>query len=628
MKKNVNGPNDRFKKRLEEEYNNLEEEERRLQEQAESYLKAAIEEENSNSEDSSESLEEEEKDEEEREEDEEEKEEEDNEEEEEEDEEEEEGDEEEEKEKDEEEENPAKKEGEDNETKKGSQENEKDLQDRESRKSLGPQRGSPSEDSSLPDSSKSVGGKIVDSATKHVVENNETLQKAAKVKEAATAAAGLAKSAVASLGIFMKLLINPFFWVGVAVVIFMIAMVSANSIIGGNDYNKVCDSNGVGQISVDDDVDDFTRQSGIASWLMSTPFEAMGGKPFTREQAMGIMGNLIEESYGANPKTIQDDHTMTRWQVCDNDCVSKFKGGGQAIGILQWDGAAGDPRRDNLVALAKSEGTQWYDLNVQLKHLKMEIDAEGSHTYENYMLKRSGFLNPGKSVEEYTRLWAKNIERCGQCRMEARYKSAKEFDSKYQGGGSIGGSAGLSSQCIGSAGSGTVDASSLRALAESIAYTRAERAAGVGKGTCPGGLVNCGMPFSKPEYKQAKDMAVEVGGVDPYSNLLASCDRLVATMVKVTGMDESFPWGDAITQVNHMIKSPDWKEVSCQDRQPGDVFGQKDHIMIYVGDTNDGPDTMVSASYMNRSAHMATVACSGDLWSGDGVKVRGWRKVK
>lgn len=619
-----NGPNDRFKRKLEEEYNSLEEEERRLLEQAQKSLDAAIEEENKAQEEKDsekDTKKEKNKDEEEKE-----KEEDDEEEKEEDDEEEEED--EEDKDEEEKEDKEDKENQDDNEIKEQDEtKEEKDLRSKDSRRALGPQREQDGNNSSS-DENKGLAGKAVDTATKHIVENNETLQTAAKIKETTTAAVGAAKSAVATVGLAAKLLINPFFWVAVAGIIFMFSMVSADAIFGGNDYNKVCDSNGVGQVNIDDDADDFTRQSGIASWLMSTPFEAMGGQPFTREQAMGIMGNLLEESYGANPKAMQGDAYTKRWQTCDNDCVSKFQGGGQAIGILQWDGAAGDPRRDNLVKLAREEGTQWYDLNTQLKHLKMEIDGEGNHTYENYMLKQGGFLTPGKSIEEYTRIWAKFIERCGDCRMEARYKSAKEFDSKYQGGGSIGGSASLSTQCIGSAGSGIVDASSLRALAESISYTRLERASKIGHGQCPQGLENCGMLFSKEEYKQAKSMAEEIGGADPFTNLLASCDRLVATMVRVSGMDDKFPWGDAITQVMYMINSPDWKEVSCQDRQPGDVFGQEGHIMIYVGDTNDGPDTMVSASYKNRSAHMSTVECLDNLFVGDGVKVKGWRKMK
>lgn len=501
----------------------------------------------------------------------------------------------------------------------------------ESRKELGPQIQNESKsESSIPTSIDDAKGKMIDSATKHISENNETVKKAVKAKETIAKSAAAVKAAVSSIAVIGNLLVNPFFWVAVIVGIVLIAVISTFSIIGGNDYNKVCDSNGVGGVLVGDDVDDFTRQSAIASWLMSTPFEVMGGQPFTREQAMGIMGNFLEESYGANPKTIQDDATMTRWMECDNDCVAKFKGGGQAVGILQWDGAAGDPRRDNLVKLARQEGTQWYDLNTQLKHLKMEIDAEGDHTYENYMLKKSGFLEPGKSIEEYTHIWMKNIERCGKCREPDRIRSALEFNAKFQGGSmaGIGGSSSLSTQCIGSIGAGMVDASSLRALAESIAYTRAEKKARLGYGSCPQGYAQCGHDFTKPEYLEAKRMVEEKTGADPLPELLASCDRLVATMVRLTGIDEKFPYGNAIGQVNYMKAHPDWQQVSCQDRQPGDVFGREGHIMIYVGETSDGPDTMVSASHKHRTAHMSTLTCSGDLFHGDAISVPGWRKVR
>lgn len=440
-----------------------------------------------------------------------------------------------------------------------------------------------------------------------------------------------AKMALNALGIIGKVLVNPVFWIIVGVVLLVSILFSAFSIIGGNDYNQSCDYNGVGSVNVAEDADDFTRQSAIASWLMSTPFEVLGGKPMSREQAMGVMGNLMKESYGANPKAIQGDHSLTKWQTCDNDCVASFVGGGKAVGILQWDGNAGDTRRMNLVQLARAEGKQWYDLSVQLKHIKNELDGIGSHTYENYQIKRSGFLDPGKSIDEYTEIWAKYIERCGTCRMDDRIESANSFNQAFQGGGSIAGGS-ISTQCVGA---GNIDSSSLVQLALQISYSREEKASGLGYGVCAK-LNNCGDKFSKPEYITAKEMAEQQTGVDPFSGLTASCDRMAATLYRLTGIDVNFPWGGASAQLAYVRSNPGWRLVSCQERQPGDAIIRPGHIMVYIGEV-DGKDSIASASIAlasrvgpngkGRAAHIGEVSCKGSLFYADGGTAEGFRKV-
>lgn len=463
---------------------------------------------------------------------------------------------------------------------------------------------------------------------KKKIPGSEKLNKAQQVYENVIKKAAMASKA---LGIIAKVLINPVFWVIVAVVLLVSILFSAFSIIGGNDYNQSCDYNGVGSVNVAEDADAFTRQSAIASWLMSTPFEVLGGKPMSREQAMGVMGNLIEESYGANPKAIQGDHSLTRWQSCDNDCVAAFSGGGIAVGILQWDGNAGDPRRMNLVKLAREEGKQWYDLNVQLKHIKNELDGIGSHTYENTQIKRSGFLDPGRSVEEYTQIWAEYIERCGTCRMNDRFDAANSFNQAFQGGGSISGGS-ISTQCVGA---GNIDSSSLVQLALQISYSREEKAAGLGYGVCAK-LNNCGDKFSKPEYITAKEMAEQQTGADPFAGLTASCDRLAATLYRLTGIDVNFPWGGASAQLAYVRSNPGWRLVSCQERQPGDAIIRPGHIMVYLGEV-DGKDSIASASIAlasrvgpngkGRAAHIGDISCKGSLFYADGGTAEGFRKV-
>lgn len=101
---------------------------------------------------------------------------------------------------------------------------------------------------------------------------------------------------------------------------------------------------------------------------------------FTKEQAAGIMGNMMQES-SMNPK------------------AKNSKGGGEgAHGLCQWRG----PRLKALKALASSMGKDIYDLDVQLEFLKQEL--LGTHKNAYNAIKKS------KSVEEATVAWVDKFE--------------------------------------------------------------------------------------------------------------------------------------------------------------------------------------------------------------------------
>lgn len=532
-----------------------------------------------------------------------------------------------------EEEEPEKKKDEGTSDDKKSTEDKKGGPSSENRKNLGPNRnqeksadkpGGANSDTNVKDALKN---KAADKISEQIGDKDGKLAKAQQLFTKASAAVKNVANGSAFIG---KMLVNPVFWIAIALLIVVGAFSSSVAVIGGNDYNKACDASGVGEVNVAGDVDDFTRQSGIASWLMSTPFWVTGDKPMNKEQAAAVIGNFAQESYGANPKAIQNDHSITKWESCNNDCVLGWgSGGGQAVGIAQWDSG----RRVEMVKFAKKEGIEWYDLNLQLKWLKKELDGG----YDAGLLKSGGFSDATKSTDEYTQIWVEKFERAGVAVLPARQKFAKEFYDKYSGGGSLGGgSSGLSTQCVGDSGSGAIDASNLVQLAVQISYSKEEKAAGKGFGVCQS-LPNCGDSFSKKEFIEAKKMAEDKTGADSGAvGLTASCDRLAATLIRLTGLDEKFPWGGATIQKNYMDSSPNWKRVSCQEKQPGDVIAREGHIMVYIG-VIDGKETISSASIalasrvgsgQGRAAHLSDMSCKGDSWFADGSNADGWRRVK
>lgn len=112
-------------------------------------------------------------------------------------------------------------------------------------------------------------------------------------------------------------------------------------------------------------------------------------------------------------------------------------------------------------------------------------------------------------------------------------------------------------------------------------------------------------------YRYAKVVA---DTATPY-NYWASCDRGVATAVKLAGLDENFSMGNVTNQYQYMSSSSRWKDLGLVSEmkdslQPGDILlkhnGTKySHIMMWVGVNIAGekfPGTtknLYEASYYN-----------------------------
>ena len=494
------------------------------------------------------------------------------------------------------------------------------------RRNLNPNRSEAAKSEETPKSTESgesggAASKLAGSAKDAIGDKIEGLEKVKKVKNVADKTVKAAESVANATSVFIQLIVNPITWCVLAGFVILIYTVSLSSSVGQNDFNIMCDSSGAGSITIDTSADAFTRQSAIASWLTSTPFELNGGQPLTKEQAAGIIGNMSAESYGANPKAIQGDSGSTKWETTSNDTVLSWGlAGGKAIGIVQWDTG----RRVGLVNFAKSEGTEWHDLTTQLKYLKNEMESG----YENQQLKSGGFHTPGKPVSEYTKIWNVYFERSGASGTPAgdnpRIALAEAFAGAYTGGGGVASLGGLSNNCVGGSSSGGgIDTSSLVQLAISAVHPRRADALE----NCGNNLVNCGMNTATDIYKKAKIAAEAATSKDPISGLLASCDRFVATIYRATGKDPSFPWGSAETQANYMKNSPAWEQISCASKQPGDVIWRPGHIMIYVGVVS-GTDSIASASLGERSGNLSGMSCQGEKFFADGDVGTGFRKVK
>lgn len=439
----------------------------------------------------------------------------------------------------------------------------------------------------------------VGSVAKNVAAESETGQKVAaatdKVVKAKAAAGATAAAAKAGGTAAVAVLGNPVTYIVAAIVIVCLFLWSTILVIGHNENIDGCGPNdgGVqaGQIPLGPNgvADKQAAQNIIGSWLMSTPFDWLGGKPMTKEQAAAVVGNMTRESM-LTPSMAQGGPSNPWVPPTATNAEVRAKGestGGQAIGLIQWDAT----RKKDLLDLADSQGKVWSDVTVQLELVKIETNKP---YYSNGMLAR-GFNTPGKTVAELTTIWEQVYEVAGVPALDERIAAAEDFMVNFKGAGSVttGGS------CLMG---GNFDASGAVALALSIAYPADQYNLSKVAGGDPMGMRNA------PEaYKSAKLKAEQMPGSvdDTYGSpgeLYASCDRFVATVAKIT-MDPMLPWGATETQYAYLNSHPEkWQRYNNKSQaQPGDIWvtTTNGHIILYVGNVN-GVDSIAHASFQSR----------------------------
>lgn len=141
-----------------------------------------------------------------------------------------------------------------------------------------------------------------------------------------------------------------------------------------------------------------------------------------------------------------------------------------------------------------------------------------------------------------------------------------------------------------------LDTTGVIALARQIAWADGRK---VGAGY--------GKEASRPEYRSAKEEAMKISP-DPLKDLYSSCDRFVATVIKLT-QDKDIPWGNTETQRQYLKGSSKWARRTSGPPQPGDILVTigPGHIVLFL-DNGD----VAQASYLNYTARV-----SKETWVGN-----------
>lgn len=438
--------------------------------------------------------------------------------------------------------------------------------------------------------------------------NSEKIQKAQKVVQAAQKTVKFVKNAGKVVQKAGGVLTNPIFWIVVAVITVIItlilATVSGVQTIGKNDASDGCYGVGAANgasIEFMDDESVEERANKMATWLLEQPsWEVNDGEPLTKEQAFAIVGNFMAES-GLDPTIIEGSAPgRENYVKADNDRIDQYtrEHTGRKIniglGLAQWTWNPG--RAEALVNKARETGTQWYEIQPQLELIKDEMNGP-------YMqrLKSAGFnKNSGKDEKEMAIIFhdiyegsADNAEQKAR-----RSKMAEDAMKNYVGGTTGGKSQAAGGSCTKGS---SLDMTDSIKLALGIAWSKAEHSKAIS------GVP--GKDAAKPEYIQAKEAAMEAQA-DGMSDLYASCDRVVATIV-INTMDDKLPWGNVLVQDQYFQKTTDkWEKVDMADRKPGDIMinhhrsGGTEHIVFFIGELDGEQDVIVQGSYGGEVANV------------------------
>lgn len=465
-----------------------------------------------------------------------------------------------------------------------------------------------------------IAGKVLSGAAKNsggaAEKAAEVAEKAKQVAEKVQKAQRIASKAQTLLTKVVALAIKLAIPIAIIVAIILAIMLgySAHQVIGPNENPKCADTGGgsaadVGTLPKGKDglADMDNARNVLMSWMMGTPFKGNGNKPLSKEQAAGIIGNWTQESQ-LTPWAVQGLFENKPWVPVTSTNEQMLaavqgelhnSGKGTAIGVAQWD----KDRSVTFVKYAIEQGKLWSDTQVQLDFFKKEMD-DG---YEHDLAVKKGFFQPGRTPREYALAFEESFERAGQPAMENRYKAADEAMVKFTGSGTMGGSG--SAGCSGGGG-GNYDNSSIAALAISLAWPTREQSIAPGDGKSK----------AKPEYLKAKQDAM-AKSPDPQPNLYSSCDRFVATVLKLT-VDPDIPWGNSDAQFAYLSGSSKYEKITTKSAlRPGDVLSANGHIMIFTG------DKIAAASYHERVGGLVNVYVSEDL-VGDNRHYTGFRFKK
>ncbi|MDX2973151.1 phage tail tip lysozyme [Kribbella solani] len=279
---------------------------------------------------------------------------------------------------------------------------------------------------------------------------------------------------------------------------------------------------------------------------------------YSKEQAAGIVGNMIAESQ-VQP-TLLNDGTATGTLTSPADAVNT----GRAWGLVQWYPAS---KMINAARSANVDDKTIGSLAFQLDFVRKQLIGEGPLPEKEAGDQVKATKTPGDAAYAFGRYFERFSLDPNAAEYDNRRANAKRVFDTFAGSAPASGSGG-GGGC--GAGSGNI-----AEVAKNLAWPQ-------------DGHNGVAASIAKPEYVAAMEKYNDgSSGIDPYSD----CGRFVATVMHMSGADPDYPNVSTDTQRIYLESSGkylSWHGEPQGGMQPGDILNGPGHTYLYVGPWGDG----------------------------------------
>ncbi|NUR96692.1 MAG: peptidoglycan DD-metalloendopeptidase family protein [Kribbellaceae bacterium] len=284
---------------------------------------------------------------------------------------------------------------------------------------------------------------------------------------------------------------------------------------------------------------------------------------YSKEQAAGIVGNMISES-GVEPLLLNDGSaTGTKTQPAD--AVNT----GRAWGIVQWYPAS------KIITASRNAGVDDQtigSLKYQLDFLRKQLIGEGPVPLKavgDAVRATTTYNDAAYVFAEKFEVFTTDPNNPEYARRQANAKHV--YDTFAGAAPNADPKAPTADPC--GAGSGNI-----AAVAKNLAWPQG-----------PHAHWSVEASAAKPEYVAAMAKYNDgPNGQTPYSD----CGRFVATVLHMSGADPKFPNVFTPTQRQYMLDHPEkydhWENTPPGGMKPGDILNGPGHTYLYVGPWGDG----------------------------------------
>lgn len=351
------------------------------------------------------------------------------------------------------------------------------------------------------------------------------------------------------------------------------------------------------------------------------------------ENIAGVLGNFQSES-GIDPTAVEniatEQYTIGPLKQAFIDAGYEPQPTGIGLGQWTWE------RTHNLVSFAKDQGEDWWQTEVQLAYAMSDDSAAPVF---NSMVDNSspGSDNPESAAKFFLEKW--EIPQDIPSQTPIRQEQASQWYAKMGGWSE---DADLGESVLAMAETSKKSANN-KAVQQELNDCLEKAGGSAGGGNEDAATAMATYAWAYQDWGNGNDgtelyqyLMGEIFPGDPY---FQSCDRGVATAVRWSGTDDTFPVGPTSVQYQYFVGegSEKWEEVDGIDQESnmkaGDVLVTKGdgHIQMYLGEEvvqdvwgstpHEEDATMASASYMERSPGL-------QHWDGyitDSRPYSGWR---